>query len=102
MKTDDPNRTRPPPVPLPEPEPEPDPVDDDETGEPTVDDMVEAVLDGEAQQRLWLRTIIPLLKEAGRASDNHGVQVAYNLTLLAACDRVTRLLRSDLTGDPAP
>ena len=55
MKTDDPNRTRPPPVPLPEPEPEPDPVDDDETGEPTVDDMVEAVLDGEAQQRLWLR-----------------------------------------------
>ena len=83
---------------------EPDPDDPDEDADPTADDLVDVAIDHEAQQRLWLRAIIPLLQLRSHDSDPSGrVQFAYDLMHIAACERVARLMRTDLPFDgPAP
>jgi hypothetical protein len=63
-------------------------------------DLVEAALDYEAQQRFWLKAIIPLLQLRSHDTDPSGrVQLAFDLMHIAACERVARLLRSDLLSD---
>jgi hypothetical protein len=75
--------------------------DDEEPGEPTEDDMAAQVLDLEAQKRLWLRAIVPLLAARSHDADPSGrVQLALDLMHIAACDRIRRLLRSDLPDEP--
>ena len=65
--------------------------------EPTADELIQAALDEESQKRLWLRTIIPLLQLRSHDSDpSSRVQLAYDLMHIAACERASRLLRSDL------
>jgi hypothetical protein len=57
-------------------------------------------IEEEAQKRLWVRTIIPLLQLRSRDSDpSCRVQLAFDLMTIAACERVTRILRDDLTDD---
>jgi hypothetical protein len=59
--------------------------------------MVTEALDLEAQQRLWLRELIPLLQLRSRDSDPSGrVQLAFDLMHIAACERVSRIVRGDL------
>jgi hypothetical protein len=74
-----------------------DSVDDEEA------DLQAAVcdfIDEEAQKRLWVRTIIPLLQLRSHDSDPSGrVQLASDLMHIAACERVTRILRADLSAD---
>jgi len=85
-----------------EDEPEGERDDETEAAEPTVDDMVEAAIDHEAQQRLWVRAIVPLLRLRSHDTDPSGrVQLAFDLMHIAACERVARLMRADLPPDRA-
>jgi hypothetical protein len=69
----------------------------DEDDVPSLDDMVSEVLDLETQRRLWLRAIIPLLQLRSHDSDPSGrVQLAFDLMHIAACERVSRIVRGDL------
>jgi hypothetical protein len=62
-------------------------------------DMVD-VFEHEAEQRLWLKAIIPLLALRSHDSDpSSRVQLAFDLMHIAACERVRRILRSDLPED---
>ena len=71
---------------------------DEET--PIDDDLVADVIDLECQKRLWVRALIPLLQLRSRESDpSSRVQLALDLTHIAACERIRRLLRSDLPDD---
>jgi hypothetical protein len=73
-----------------EPEPELE-----ETGDEV--ELLAEVLDHEAQGRLWLRAITPLLQLRSHESDPSGrVQLAFDLMHIAACDRARRILRGDL------
>jgi hypothetical protein len=75
------------------------PSPDHDLGEDTScdDDLVAEVIDLESQQRLWLRAIVPLLQLRSQESDPSGrVQLALDMMHVAACERVGRLLRSDL------
>lgn len=74
--------------------------DNDDLEEANDDDVVADVIDLETQKRLWVRALIPLLQLRSRDSDASGrVQLALDLMHIAACERVCRILRSDLTGD---
>jgi hypothetical protein len=77
---------------LPTEAPEPDDPED-----PSAEDQVDQAVDHEAQYRLWLRAIIPLLQLRSHESDPSGrVQLALDLAQIAACERICRLMRSDL------
>jgi hypothetical protein len=79
------------------PFPEQLPDGDDAAEELTADDQVAAALDYEAQQRLWLRAIIPLLNMRSHDTDpSPRVQLALDLMHVAACERVGRLMQGDL------
>jgi hypothetical protein len=74
-----------------------DTVDDDDDDQPA--DACDYI-DEEAQKRLWVRTIIPLLQLRSHDSDPSGrVQLAFDLMHIAACERVARILRNDLPSD---
>ncbi len=73
------------------------PVFDDEAAQQFLD----AVLDEEVEKRLWLRAITPLLQLRARDSDPSGrVQLALDFMYIAACERVARILSSDLPAIP--
>lgn len=60
-------------------------------------DDIQAYIDEEAQKRLWLRTIIPLLQMRSHDTDPSGrVQLAVDLMHISACERAARILRSDI------
>ena len=76
--------------------------DDDNADELTQDEMVSQALDFETQQRLWLKALIPLLQLRSHESDPSGrVQLAYDLMHIAACERVSRIVRRDLADRSA-
>jgi hypothetical protein len=60
-------------------------------------EMVQECLDPNVQSRLWLRAIVPLLQLRTHETDPSGrVQFAFDLMYIAACERIARILRSDL------
>jgi len=68
----------------------PDPVTDSDEA------LIDAAAD-DAQARLWLRTLVPLLQiRATEADQNPGVQKALDRMYRAAADRATRILRADM------
>ena len=74
----------------------------EESEEPTTDDLVAEVIDLEAQKRLWIRTLAPLLKDRSSESDPSGrVQLALDLVVIEASERIRRICRSDLRDEPA-
>jgi hypothetical protein len=80
--------------------PEELPEDCDET--PDDSDALAEVIDLESQKRLWVRTLIPLLELRSHDSDpSDRVQLAVDLLHVAACERISRIVRSDLPGDAA-
>ncbi len=67
---------------------------------PTDADLADQLLDLEAQKRLWVRALIPLLQLRSRDPDPNGrVQLALDLMHIAACERIRRLVRGDLADD---
>jgi hypothetical protein len=58
------------------------------------------LLDVDVQNRLWLRALVPLLQLRSQETDPSGrVQFALDLMYIAACERIARILRSDLLPD---
>jgi hypothetical protein len=89
-------------IPIPLPARVPDEPTDDELADlvDTTTDDVADILDFETQRRLWVRAIIPLLQLRSHDSDPSGrVQLAYDLMHIAATERVSRIMRSDLVDD---
>jgi hypothetical protein len=89
-------------VPIPIPRPPPVPDDGDEPLDPTTEELIESIVDLEAQQRLWLRAIVGFLSIRSHDVDPSScVQTASDMACAAAYDRVARLMRSDeATIDP--
>ncbi len=80
---------------------QPDPTTDpDVTAEDQADEIQDLADDDavdEAQERLWIRALTPLLQLRKHDSDpSDRVQYAFDLMYIAACERVARILRSDL------
>jgi hypothetical protein len=72
-------------------------LDDDN---PSEDDLLADIIDLETQKRLWVRALIPLLQLRTHDSDRSGrVQLAFDLMLIAACERIRGLLRTDPPDD---
>lgn len=64
----------------------------DEDQDLAVDDAAD-----EGRQRLWIRSLTPLLQLRNHDTDpSSRVQFAFDLMYIAACERVARILRSDL------
>ena len=69
----------------------------DELEEP--DDDFPEFVDPDVQNRLWLRAVVPLLQLRSHETDpSQRVQFALDQMYIAACERVARLLRSDLAS----
>jgi hypothetical protein len=72
----------------------------DAQGEAETDEGQDLAMDDaadEAQSRLWIRALTPLLQLRKHDSDpSDRVQYAFDLMYIAACERVARILRSDL------
>jgi hypothetical protein len=72
----------------------------DESVEPTAGDMAAEAPDHEAGQRHLLKALTSLLALRSHDSDpSDRVQLAFDLMHIAACERVSRIVRADLTGD---
>jgi hypothetical protein len=66
------------------------------------DDDIPDFVDPEVQHRLWLRAVVPLLQLRSHETDpSQRVQFALDQMYIAACERVARLLRSDLADQDA-
>jgi hypothetical protein len=60
-------------------------------------DEIPEFIDPDVQNRLWLRAVVPLLQLRSQETDpSQRVQFALDQMYIAACERVARLLRSDL------
>ncbi len=71
--------------------------------EPSPDDDGVLPFEIDAQQRLWLRAVIPLLQlRSGEVDPSCRVQFAFDQMYVAACERLTRILRGDLADEPGP
>jgi hypothetical protein len=71
-----------------------------EGDDPETADAVSAFVDAEIQNRLWLKTLVPLLQLRSQETDpSDRVQYALDLMYIAACERIARILRSDLPPD---
>lgn len=66
----------------------------DEDQDLAVDDAAD-----EGRQRLWIRSLTPLLQLRSHETDpSSRVQFAFDQMYVAACERVARILRSDLAN----
>lgn len=73
----------------------------DDTDAGTDDDPGALPFEDDAQQRLWLRAVIPLLQlRSGEPDPSNRVQFALDRMYISACERVVRILRSDVDGGP--
>ena len=67
-----------------------------------IDDLVEStaeMIGAESQARLWLRAITPVLQMRSTDSDpSDRVQYAFDKMHIAACERITRILGSDVVA----
>lgn len=77
--------------------PESVPCEEDES---LADEAIPELDDGEVQNRLWIKALVPLLQLRSQETDPSGrVQLAIDLMYIAACERIARILRSDLPPD---
>jgi hypothetical protein len=66
----------------------------------TEDEAMQAALDVERDNRLFLKTAAPILAARSHESDPSGrVQLALDLAHMAICERIARICRSDLPSD---
>jgi hypothetical protein len=53
----------------------------------------------EGRQRLWIRCLTPLLQLRNHETDpSSRVQLAFDKMYIAACERVARILQSDISA----
>ncbi len=87
----------------------PDPSDDADTEaaaarteaeDPGAADLCLDTTDADVQNRLWLKAVVPLLQLRNHETDPSArVQFAFDQMYIAACERVARILRGDLSRD---
>jgi hypothetical protein len=76
-----------------------DAIAEDEIGLEAVE-TAEDRAHADLENRLWLKSVVPLLQLRSHESDpSTRVQLAFDLMYIAACERVARILRSDLSSD---
>jgi hypothetical protein len=64
------------------------------------DEAVQAALDAEHDNRLFLKTAAPILAARSHESDpSDRVQLALDMAHIAICERIGRICRSDLPND---
>jgi hypothetical protein len=80
--------------------PDTSPPTEPQADEVATDEEVFADLEHEAvASRLWIRALTPLLQLRSHETDpSSRVQFAFDQMYVAACERIARILRSDLTG----
>jgi hypothetical protein len=62
-------------------------------------EFVQEYVDPDVQSRLWLKAVVPLLQLRSHEADPNGrVQFAFDLMYIAACERIARILQSDVTS----
>lgn len=74
------------------------------TGEDDTEEMVDEVVD-DVQQRLWLRAVsgsVDLLAKMDTTIMDSRIQHAVDMAIISACERISRLCRSDLVDEGAP
>ncbi len=83
------------------PAPDPDlPLDDDHPVEPGNQEIFDEFGNWEIHQRLWIKAISPLLSlDVPEAHDDPWRRQAVQGVVVAACDRLVRILRSDVHPD---
>ena len=81
--------------------PDTSPPTEPQADEIATDEEVYADLEREAiASRLWIRALTPLLQLRSHETDpSSRVQFAFDQMYVAACERIARILRSDLTGE---
>jgi len=84
----------------------PDPTIDQPqvTGEDETEEMVDEVVD-DVQQRLWLRAVsgsVDLLAKMDTTIMDSRIQHAVDMAIIAACERIGRLCKSDLDEKAPP
>jgi hypothetical protein len=78
----------------------PGPIDGDDAAEPTEEDMAESFGDIQLEYRLWLRSMMALVDLRNRESDpSPRVQLALDFVAIAACERIVRIIHTDLEKD---
>ena len=71
-----------------------------EGDDPDTIEAVSGLVDAEIQNRLWLKALVPLLQLRSQETDpSDRVQFALDLMYIGACERIARILRSDLLTD---
>ena len=78
-----------------------------EGDDPGLVEPVQGILDVDVQNRLWLKAVVPLLQLRSQEADSGvtplavsgRVQFAFDLMYIAACERIARILRSDLPSN---
>ncbi len=82
---------------------DPDPITSEAEIDADLTDPEQDAIDAAAedvQARLWVRTLTPLLQLRNHDTDPSGrVQFAFDKLFVATCERVTRILESDLPKD---
>lgn len=68
-----------------------DPFGEDEDGGEEVD----LVNEWQLQDRLWLKTVLPLVQAADAGTYSDRVQYAIDMMAIAACERAVRIVNSD-------
>lgn len=64
--------------------------------EETADDAFIRFEESEVQDRLWIKAVIPILQLRPHDSHNVRLQYAFDRLQIAACERLVRILSSDL------
>jgi hypothetical protein len=83
----------------PHPDPQPDAQIEPKAETDDQGDLLDDAVAEDAQQRLWLRSIIPLLQiRSHDSAPSSRVQFAFDQMFVAACERVARILGSDLSA----
>jgi hypothetical protein len=78
-----------------------DPSEDDPEDRDDADSSPPIVEDPDPHLRAWLRTIKPILELRAVEPDiSPRVQFAYDQMIIAACERIGRICRSDLPEIP--
>jgi hypothetical protein len=83
------------------------PAEEVESEDTSTVDAVQECLDADLQLRLWLKAVVPLLQLRTQETDtgiipglcSGRVQFAFDRMYVAACERIARILRSDLGSD---
>lgn len=76
---------------------EPHDCDPDNVETMSVEQVIDYAVNEDLNQRAWVRTLVGFMQTRCHGTDPSArVQLAFDLTYIAACERLRRILESDL------